>query len=273
METVPQARGLLDGVHRVVTPEYVEFDFVLAGLMGRFLAWCIDLVIVVALAIATGLVLENGFAFLPELGRALWLVVFFAIDWGYGIATETAWSGQTVGKKALGLRVIQTSGVRIGFLQAVIRNLARVVDRLPLLYLLGAAVAAFSESQQRLGDMLAGTVVIRERRTRLPASIVRPAAESPFGADPRWRALLGRVSTEERELLISAALRREELALEARLKLFAALSGRLQRELQIEKPEHLSDENLVIWVVSALVGDQKGKRPRAPLRSTRPLPG
>jgi len=260
-------RGLLDGVHRVVTPEYVEFDFVLAGLMGRFLAWLIDLGIVIGLTLATSIVVSNVLALFPGLGRAVMFVAFFLIDWGYGIATETFWSGQTAGKKALGLRVIQTSGVRIGFLQAAIRNLARVVDRLPLFYLLGGAVAAFSRSQQRLGDMLAGTVVVRERRTRLPASIVRPAAESPFGAEPRWRAQLGRIASEERELLISAALRREELQLEARLKLFAELSARLQRELQIDKPPHLSDENLVLWVVSALVAAEQ-QRQRAPLRST-----
>lgn len=273
-----QTRGLLDGVHRVTTPEYVEFDFVLAGLMSRFLAWLVDLLIVAALTVASVIVISQVLALFPGLGQAVIFISYFLIDWGYAIATETFWSGQTVGKRVLGLRVIQQSGVRIGFYQAVIRNLVRVVDRQPAImlfgpgfYLLGGAVAAFSGSQQRLGDMLAGTVVVRERRTRLPASISRPAAESPFGADPRWRALLGRVSSEERELLVSAALRREELGAEARLKLFAALSDRLQRELSIEKPEHLSDENLVLWVVSTLVGEQQ-KRPRAPLRSTPPLP-
>jgi len=270
-------RGLLDGVHRVVTPEHVEFDFVLAGLMSRFLAWGLDLLLIAGATLATSTIVSQVFALLPGFGRAVMFVAYFLIDWGYGILTETVWSGQTLGKKALGLRVIQRSGVRIGFLQAVIRNLVRLVDRQPALflvgpgfYLVGGAVAAFSESGQRLGDMLAGTIVVRERRTRLPASIVRPAAESPFGADPRWKGSLGRLSAEERELLISAALRREELALDARLKLFAALSGRLQRELQIDKPQHLSDENLVLWVVSALVGEQQQKRPRAAavLRST-----
>ncbi|HYV45669.1 MAG TPA: RDD family protein [Myxococcaceae bacterium] len=270
---------LLDGVHRVLTPEYVEFDFVLAGLMSRFLAWAIDLLIILGLTLATAMLVSNVFALFPGLGQAVMFVAFFLIDWGYGICTETFWSGQTVGKRALGLRVIQQSGVRIGFLQAVLRNLARLVDRQPAiflvgpgLYLLGGAVAVFSGSGQRLGDMVAGTVVIRERRTRLPASIVRPAADSPFGADPRWRAALGRVSSEERELLISAALRREELANEARLKLFAALSDRLQRELSLEKPPHLSDENLVLWVVSTLVGEQQ-KKPRAPLRGGTRAPG
>ncbi|HEY8210108.1 MAG TPA: RDD family protein [Myxococcaceae bacterium] len=271
-------RGLLDGAHRVLTPEYVEFDFVLAGSMSRFLAWLLDLLIIIALTWTSGMLINSVFVLFPSLGVGVFWIAYFLIDWGYGIATETFWSGQTVGKRVLDLRVIQQSGVRIGFLQAVIRNLARLVDRQPAillfgpgLYLLGGAVAAFSRSGQRLGDMLAGTVVVRERRTRLPASIIRPAAESPFGADPRWRALLGRVSSEERELLVSAALRREELGSEARLKLFAALSDRLQRELSIEKPQHLSDENLVLWVVSTLVGDQQ-KKPRAPLRSTRPLP-
>jgi uncharacterized RDD family membrane protein YckC len=257
-------RGLLDGVHRVLTPEYVEFEFVLAGLMSRFLAWLVDLFMVLALTTAAWVVIAQALAFFPGFAQAVFFVAYFLIDWGYAIATETFWSGQTVGKRVLGLRVIQQSGVRIGFLQAVIRNLARAVDRLPLFYLVGAVAAVFSRSHQRLGDMMAGTIVVRERRTKLPASIIRPPAESPFGSDPRWRAQLPRLAAEERELLISAALRREELAMDARLKLFAELSSRLQATLGIDKPEHLSDENLVLWVVSSIAAEEsrRAARPR-----------
>src|SRR6185369_12334648 len=126
------------------------------GLMSRFLAWLLDLIIVIGLTVASVIVITQVLAFFPGVGQAVIFITYFLLDWGYAIATETFWSGQTVGKRVLGLRVIQQSGVRIGFYQAVICNLVRVVDRQPAFmlfgpgfYLLGAAVAAFSGSQQR----------------------------------------------------------------------------------------------------------------------------
>ena len=162
---------LLDGTHTVLTPEYVEFRFTLAGLYSRFLAWLIDTSIVL---FGTGFVLTVlnlvMFAF-PGVASALSFIVYFLVDWGYAITLETAWSGQTVGKRALHLRVIQESGVRIGFYHAALRNLARPVDRLPILYLVGGLTALISGSHQRLGDMLAGTIVVRERRLKVPSAL------------------------------------------------------------------------------------------------------
>jgi uncharacterized RDD family membrane protein YckC len=168
---------LLDGLHTVLTPEYVEFRFTLAGLYSRFLAWLVDALLVLG---GTGALLSGlslVMAAFPGFASALGIVLYFLVDWGYGIALETAWSGQTVGKKLLGLRVIQRSGVRIGFHHAALRNLARPVDRLPLLYLVGGVTALLSGSTQRLGDMLAGTLVVRERRLQAPSALGVPAGE------------------------------------------------------------------------------------------------
>ncbi|HLM47904.1 MAG TPA: RDD family protein, partial [Myxococcaceae bacterium] len=161
---------LLDGTHTVLTPEYVEFRFTLAGLYSRFLAWLLDAVIVLfgTSAILIGLSFAM-FAF-PGFASALGFVIYFLVDWGYGIALETVWSGQTVGKRVMGLRVIQQSGVRIGFYHAALRNLARPVDKLPFFYMVGGVAALLSGSHQRLGDMLAGTVVVRERRLKAPSA-------------------------------------------------------------------------------------------------------
>ena len=101
--------------------------------------------------------------------------------------------------------------MRIGFLHAVLRNLARPIDRLPLLYAVGGAAALFSKSQQRLGDMLAGTIVVRDRRLKIPASIARPEGETALLDDPLFRARVAKLSAEEEALIFSAALRREEL--------------------------------------------------------------
>lgn len=243
--------GFLDGAHTVLTPEYVEFDFVLAGLYSRFLAWLLDALVVIATSVmiisAIGLVLS---AF-PGFATAISFVVYFLVDWGYGIAFETAWSGQTLGKRALGLRAIQTTGVRIGFYQAALRNLARPFDRFPAFYLVGGTVALFSPSHQRLGDMLAGTIVVRERRLKIPSSIAQPEGELSLLADASFRARAAKLPAEDREVLLSAALRREELGMDARLKLFARLSARLQERFGFARPEHLSDEKLVLLVTAA----------------------
>ncbi len=256
---------LLDGTHTVLTPEYVEFRFTLAGIYSRFLALLLDTLLIL---FGTGMVLTGlqlvMLAF-PGFGSALAIVVYFLVDWGYGIVLETAWSGQTVGKRVMGLRVIQQSGVRIGFYHAALRNLARPVDKLPILYMVGGVTALLSGSHQRLGDMLAGTIVVRERRLKAPSAIGVPAGEGLL-ADPLFVSRVKRLSAEARELVLSAALRREELRMEARLRLFSALGTKLQELLDMEKPAHLSDEKWALLVAAALLpspGAKTGGRARA----------
>lgn len=260
MQSSSQA-GTLDATHRVLTPEYVEFDFVLAGLYSRFLAWLVDrlLIIAAALVVSIALTFSGAVVGLGGFSAALAAVLYFLFDWGYGIALETAWSGQTVGKRVMGLRVIQESGVRIGFYHAALRNLARAFDSFPALYLVGGTVALFSRSHQRLGDLLAGTVVIRERRLKIPSSIAQPDGETGMLTDPAFRANAMKLPAEDQEVLFNAALRREELSIDARLKLFASMSERLQQGFGFKKPEHLSDEKLVLLVATVIV-EQKRKR-------------
>ncbi|MDC0714738.1 RDD family protein [Stigmatella sp. ncwal1] len=263
---------LLDGNHTVLTPEYVEFRFTLAGVCSRFLAWLVDTLIVVIGSSAILLGLNMALAFFPGFASALSVVIYFLVDWGYAISLETAWSGQTVGKRLLSLRVIQESGVRIGFYHAALRNLARPVDRLPFLYLVGGISALLSRSHQRLGDMLAGTIVVRERRLKVPSALGTPAEEGLL-ADTLFISRVKKLSTEERDVIFSAALRREELSMEARLRLFATLGARLQDALAMEKPTHLSDEKWTLLVATALLPSPsaRGRLPSARMRQpTRP---
>lgn len=260
---------LLDGNHAVITPEFVEFDFVLAGLLSRMLAWLIDSLVIVGIVTVAAMVIMFAGAALPGFASALFIVAWFLVDWGYYILLETAWSGQTLGKKALGLRVIQESGVRISFVHAALRNLARPFDRLPALffgmagpgfYAIGGACAFLSQSHQRLGDMLAGTVVVRERRLKIPASLARPGVELTLLQDPTFRARVARLSSEEEALIFASALRREELGMEARLSLFQSLAQRLEDDADFHKPQHLSDEKLVLLVAAALVARNTERR-------------
>ncbi len=263
----PATDTLLDGNHTVLTPEYVEFRFTLAGLYSRFLAWLVDALIVGVATVGVLFALNFAMAAFPGFASALSLVVYFLLDWGYGIGLETAWSGQTVGKRVMSLRVIQESGVRIGFYHAALRNLARPVDRLPLLYMVGGMAALVSRSHQRLGDMLAGTIVVRERRLKVPSALGTTGEEGLL-ADPLFVSRVKKLSTEERDVILSAALRREELRLEARLQLFSALGTRLQEVLSMQKPAHLSDEKWTLLVASALVPPPAARsRPLRPRRT------
>lgn len=257
---------LLDGTHAVLTPEYVEFRFVLAGLYSRFLAWLLDALIVAGCTIALVMALGTAGMAAPGFASAVGFVLYFLVDWGYGIALETIWSGQTVGKRVMGLRVIQQSGVRIGFYHAALRNLARPVDRLPFFYLVGGLTALLSGSHQRLGDMLAGTIVVRERRLKAPSALGAVGGEGLL-ADPLFVSRVKRLSAEARELVLSAALRREELRMEARLRLFSALGTRLQELLALEKPAHLSDEKWTLLVAAALLPSPGATRPGGTARA------
>lgn len=258
-----QDAGTLDGTHAVLTPEYVEFDFVLAGLYSRFVAWLLDGVLVlVASSIILTAISMVMFAF-PGFASALGFVVYFLVDWGYAITLETWWSGQTVGKKVMGLRVIQESGVRIGFYQAALRNLARPFDRFPVLYLVGGTVALFSKSHQRLGDLIAGTIVVRERKLKIPSSVSQPEGEKTLLSDPLFVSRALKLPTDDQEVIFNAAIRREELGMDARLNLFAALSRRLQDEYDFYRPSHLSDEKLVLLVAAAIAAEKSKPRKRA----------
>jgi hypothetical protein len=107
--------------------------------------------------------------------------------------------------------------------------------------------------------MLAGTIVVRERRLKVPSALGTTGQEQLL-ADPLFVSRVKKLSTEEREVILSAALRREELGLEARLQLFAALSARLQEALAMDKPAHLSDEKWTLLVAAALVPAPDPKR-------------
>jgi hypothetical protein len=128
--------------------------------------------------------------------------------------------------------------------------------------------ALFSRSQQRLGDMLAGTIVVRERRLKIPAALGQPGGDTSLLDDPDFRARVAKLSSEEEAVFFNAALRREELGMDARLHLFAALARRLDEELGITRPAHLSNEKLVLLVVAALAKRSADRRrlpgPRAP---------
>ncbi|HWP57097.1 MAG TPA: RDD family protein [Candidatus Acidoferrales bacterium] len=163
----------------IPTPDNVSLEFELAGLGSRFCAYLIDSLIISAMIIALGLALlfaggapagllkdalREASAWVTSWNIALVLFLAFAAYWGYYVFFEGLQRGATPGKKKMGIRVIREDGLPIGLREAALRNLVRAADMLPPpCYLLGGVVAQFDRYGRRLGDMVAGTLVVVER--------------------------------------------------------------------------------------------------------------
>src|SRR5262249_16711541 len=146
---------------KIRTPEGIEFSLVLAGPVSRMLALTIDLAMVVALGQVLQQLLAPVLVFGQDIAGAVNIVAYFVLTLVYGALTGWLWRGQTVGKRLLGLRVVDARGFRLEPAQVIVRNLMRFVDALPGLYLVGGAACFFHPHHRRLGDVAAGTVVVR----------------------------------------------------------------------------------------------------------------
>jgi len=171
----------------IETPEQVVLELPVAGIGSRFLALGVDSVLQSVLYVAATLALvygvpalgERWLPLLAQLGPASAILIGFCIYWGYFAFFEILWSGRTPGKRLAAIRVIKESGRPINAYEAIGRNIMRAIDFLPAMYGLGVVVMMTNRNSRRLGDYLAGTVVIHDRKSS--------------GALPNWRAA-GRIS-------------------------------------------------------------------------------
>lgn len=214
----------MDNRVAVSTPEYVQLEFETAGIGSRAVSLLIDWLIIGTVNGVLLLVAVFFSAYSASVGNPFWssvtlgifLFLFFFLPFCYYTLTETFLHGQTIGKKAMNLRVVTDRGTAPGFLRIVLRNLLRIVDSLPLLYLTGMLTVFFNGREKRLGDLVAGTMVVVGRES-LEMPRVRPlfqhatppvSPDEQITLDDREWALLGRFLT-----------RREELFPEARKKI------------------------------------------------------
>ena len=147
---------MLDTAYSIETPEGVNLELSTAGLVVRFLAWTIDLLI----RVMAYLILAVAFGSFGDFGTGLFLVALFLIEWLYPVLFEVYKQGQTPGKKAMKIKVLQDDGVPVGWATSLIRNLLRTVDFLPLFYCFGIVSMLLTRDFKRLGDLAAGTVVV-----------------------------------------------------------------------------------------------------------------
>lgn len=222
--------------HTVETPEQVQLHFALAGIGSRFLALALDTLLQVGAGLLVGIVLL--FAGISGFLRgfqttSLWLtaalIAFaFLLEFGYFALFETFWSGQTPGKRAIGIRVIKDTGRPLSPAETVARNLLRIVDQLPAFYGIGVLVAMCNSQGKRLGDFVAGSIVVRENSLNQVQHswTTTPASGSSFLAG-------NRLTADEVALVNTFLARRYDLAPEVRDRMAQQVLLRLEPKLTL----------------------------------------
>jgi hypothetical protein len=152
------------------------------------------------------------------------VLVTFLITWSYFILLEWLWQGQTVGKRMYGLRVIGEDGSPASFTAILVRNLARVVDFLPSFYGLGLLTVIISPRSQRLGDLAAGTYVVRAPRPQLDYFSLRTVTPLGSGTAAETRAMPGEMQRLVREFVSREA----KLGKKERARIAAQIAQRVR---------------------------------------------
>jgi len=151
---------MLDTTREIEVPEGVELSLAVAGLVSRSLAFMIDL-----LVRWTGLfVVSMIFSYLGHFGSGLFLIFAFLVEWFYPVLFEVFNQGQTIGKKTMGIMVINDDGTPIDWSSSIVRNLLRFADFLPALFGFGVLSMLINKDFKRLGDLAAGTLVVHKRK-------------------------------------------------------------------------------------------------------------
>ena len=246
----------------IETPEQVVFSYTIAGVGSRAAAAMLDYFILIVALFLVVLLFNMAVALIGLKGSgaggvfgswalAVFLLVGFILQWGYFLAFEAFWDGQTPGKRRLGIRVVQDGGYSVSVGASSVRNLVRILDMQPgLMYAIGIVSAAMSRSGKRLGDMAAGTMVVQERVMHIAPAAA--SAATPADAAPVITAAL---TDQEYELLERFLARRHALEPERRRELAARLEQRFA--------PHLTDpEGSSVTRLTALFGREQAARAR-----------
>jgi uncharacterized RDD family membrane protein YckC len=239
---VPQDQQLI-----VDTPEQVALELPIAGIGSRFLAVAVDTLLqaaiyffgVFALALATRLL--GGARLFRGLSSSLFavLIIFigFSVYWAYFALFEIFWNGQTPGKRWTGIRVIKDTGRPINAYESIARNVLRAIDFLPGLYAIGVVVMMLDRSSRRLGDFVAGTIVVYDRRGDDIPSL--------HGARDDDAAPLPQISAEELALIETYLMRRSDLDPLVRDEMAGQIIQRVSRRTAIRPATNQSRDEFL----------------------------
>lgn len=237
------------GQLNIETPEQVSLQFNLAGAGSRFMAVAVDHalqgIVIVFVALILGITFSFASARANLWGVAFFLLFIFVVDWGYFAAFETLWNGQTPGKKLVNIRVIRADGRPIAVFEAMTRNLIRIIDLLPGLYLTGLVCMVVDSRSRRLGDMAAGTVVVHERVPEDVPVVLAPRTPT-VGYD------IHSLTTDDLVLIETFLSRRSSLGYQARDKIALNLATSIRTKIGLTRAEAPNDEKFLEAVAKGL---------------------
>ena len=248
--------------HEIITTEKVVLSYGIAGVGARLLAWLVDaclILLLVVVGIGVTSAVESARA---GIGIALLMIWTFVLQWGYFLFFEWLWQVQTPGKRLVGIRVLSRKGTSPSFLESAVRNIVRWVDAMPGLlvpaYGIGFLACASNRESCRLGDLAAGTLVVYVQRRR---PLIR-AVQDMRSHDDRGRDLWLRQRVEgfdraQKQTLLDLCLRRDQLRVSDRARLFAAVADYARANLGLESEEFQSDEKFVLHLARMLTAEPK----------------
>jgi uncharacterized RDD family membrane protein YckC len=241
----------------IKTPEGIAFALPLAGPVARFLAWVIDFACISAITMAIHMAIQITQLVSFDFAQAAAILSYFLVSIGYGILCEWSYKGQTVGKRLMSVRVMDVQGLRLQFSQVVIRNLLRFVDSLPVCYLVGGLACLLSPKSQRLGDLAANTIVVRE--PRIPRPDLEQILAHKYNSLRDYPHLVARLrqrtSPREANIALQALLRRNGLDPLSRVELFGQIAEHFKKIIPFpqEVIDGITEEQFVRNVVDVLV--------------------
>jgi uncharacterized RDD family membrane protein YckC len=262
----------------IETPEQVELRFPVAGIGSRFLALLIDTVIqfvavmilFLLFAVVVAVATRGGQTPAPQSNvnpetAAKWFIAgvilfYFLLYWGYFSLFEAFWNGQTPGKKIFKIRVIKETGRQVTLFEALARNLLRAVDSQPF-YLIGVITMLCNKQQKRLGDFVAGTIVVHERLEEQPmiahnsrtftAALYTPthfeevAQPQRPGQVPLPADAVARLQTQDLNVIDAFLARALDLEIATREEMAAKIAARIAAKMQIAIPEGTNPERFL----------------------------
>ncbi|MFC1718877.1 RDD family protein [Candidatus Poribacteria bacterium] len=247
----------------ISTPESMEFSHEPAGIGSRFVASIIDTVLQSAMML--GLFFVAGLWASPlssitgsstAWGAALVILLAFLMLWGYHIFFDMLWNGQTPGKRTAGIRILKDGGYPISFLDSVVRNLLRPVDFLPFSYGVGVVVMLCNSRFKRVGDFAAGTIVVKERRIKMPHSLGSGPAEAHEDIMIGGQRLTNiyELSEAEFDVVRQFIIRRHDLQKTARLALARKIARPLVKKLGLRQELVLGREEEFLEKIARAYG-------------------
>ena len=243
----------------VETPDHVVLRYDLAGAGNRGFAAVLDFLIATVIALTALVVLSLGGAFTGAsffVVGGLTLILTLVLIWSYFILLEWLWNGQTIGKRAYRLRVINEDGSPAGFTAVLIRNLIRLVDFLPAFYGVGVMVIVLTPKSQRLGDLAAGTYVVRAPKPQVDWFALRTVTPLGAGRTAETRRMPG----EAQRLVREFVARESRFAPTERARIAAVIAAKLRPYTVDEGGEQLDDIDLIHAIARSLRATAESRR-------------